>query len=196
MVRIKGANSDYQFSTKSQQIVEVQPKPSPVYLQIFVCPYDMPSRIEPPQDGKWCEGTDSACPHQGQKSGHAMLRLHQKEGVSLIADRNSQLILDQEGSIHLSPAAPGVIEANGTLVLRQPGSKDVSLKVSSQGFELQAADGAVIRLDRDGNLELSPAPGKTVNIKGDLSVQGQITGKLADSVKQALIEEIKKSLGK
>jgi len=46
------------------------------------------------------------------------------------------------------------------------------------------------------NIELSPAVNKTVTVKGNLTVEKEITGKLSSTMKQELIQEIKQSLNK
>ena len=46
------------------------------------------------------------------------------------------------------------------------------------------------------NIELSPAVNKTVTVKGNLTVEKEITGKLSSAMKQELIQEIKQSLNK
>jgi len=109
MVRLKGANSDYEYSSQTDGIVDKTTERPELFLQIFICPYDMPSRIEKPHNGKWCIGTDQNCPHEGNKSGHALINLHQKEGISLITDNNNKLSVTQEGNIELIPASGKVI---------------------------------------------------------------------------------------
>ena len=71
-----------------------------------------------------------------------------------------------------------------------------SLTLLEQGLEIKLENGAAIRFDLDGNIELSPALNKTVTVKGNLTVEKEITGKLSSTMKQELIQEIKQSLNK
>ncbi len=123
--RIKGANSDYEFSPEAQQIIEVDPKAKVTFLQVFICPYGMPSKVdqvlepEPPYLGDKgailsCNGTDTDCPSKG--AGHAMLELHQTDGVKL-STGTAELNIGQAGAITLSPKGktPIVWENRGAL---------------------------------------------------------------------------------
>lgn len=189
MVRLKGANSDYEYSSQTDGIVDKTKDKPELFLQIFICPYDMPSRIEKPHNGKWCIGTDQNCPHEGNKSGHALINLHQKEGISLITDNNNKLSVTQEGNIELIPAS-------GKVIIKRDKKPSCSLTLLEQGLEIKLENGAAIRFDLAGNIELSPAVNKTVTVKGNLTVEKEITGKLSSTMKQELIQEIKQSLNK
>jgi hypothetical protein len=192
MVRLKGANSDYEYSVKTNGIIdktkEEKGKPDPLYLQIFICPYDMPSQVEP-NDGKFCQGTDKTCPNKDKRSGHAAISLHQKDGISLVTDNNSKLLVDQEGAIQLIPAS-------GKVVIKRDKQPNINLTLSDQGFEIKQENGAVIRFDVAGNIELVPAINKTVTVKGNLTIEKEINGELSAAMKQKLIQEIKQSLNK
>lgn len=193
MVRIKGENSDYRFDVTTGGVLEVQPQPEQVYMKLFICPNDQPSLIDKRKsDAACCEGVSQHCPGNS-KAGHAMIRLHQTEGISLVTDRDNRIILDQQGKIQLSPATQ--VELTGHLVLKQPGqAAELTLKATEQGFELEMSTGAKICFDRSGNLELRPLDGKAVSIssnlrvegeieiKGNLTVGGTINGQLSDSL--------------
>jgi len=117
MVRIKGANSDYVYTGNPQELIKEQKDADPLYLKIFICPYDMPSRVEP-NHGDVCEGTDEACPQGENSAGHALICLHEKEGISLVT--NNQ------------------IEAKGTFVVKPEKGKEL-LKVGQEGITVQGA---------------------------------------------------------
>ena len=98
MVRIKGANSDYEYSTteekKKNQVISVKPQPEELYLKMFICPYDQPSVVEPNEGkDKCCHGSDSNCPNQGKKQGHALIHLHQQRGIELVTDNNLIIVI-------------------------------------------------------------------------------------------------------
>jgi hypothetical protein len=120
-VRIKGVNSDYTFDVGAGQIVENK-SADPLYLKIFICPNQMPSRIEPPHHGHWCEGTDADCPAPDQ-AGHALISLHQYEGIALVAQQitlqtptGATIQLHGE-SIDITPGPNGVVTIHGNLAV-------------------------------------------------------------------------------
>ncbi|MBW4528274.1 MAG: hypothetical protein KME18_24355 [Phormidium tanganyikae FI6-MK23] len=162
MVRIKGVNSDYQFDAKEKGVREVKPPPEQLYMKLFICPNDEFSTIEN-IPSECCHGESKTCPGRS-KSGHAMIQLHQKEGISLVTDRESKIVIDQAGNIRLA---------------------------SQKSFEVEI-NGAKIRLDEQGNIELTPASSKQVKVTGDLSIAGDLTvtgtldGKLSNSILQQL----------
>jgi carbon monoxide dehydrogenase subunit G len=205
--RIKGANSDYRYDLSKNQIVqEGGLENKKVYLKIFVCPYGMPSRVEP-HEGESCEGIDAECPHGKQSPGHALISLDQEEGIKLIAANNNQLIVDQKGSIQLCAAKQvevkgnlvthSPVEVNNTLIVKQKNGKNVILEISEKSITMQVVGGAKISINESGNIELSPSgnSGKVI-VNGDLDVKGKWTGKLSEDLKQSLIQEIRQSLGK
>lgn len=164
MVRIKGANSDYVYTGNPQEFIKEQKDADPLYLKIFICPYDMPSRVEPNQ-GQVCEGTDAECPHGENSSGHALICLHEKEGISLVT--NNQ------------------IAAQGIFVVKTQDGKDILLEVSSQSISMKISNGAEITINQQGDIELSPGNHGKVKINGDLEVTGEITtavSKLTNSI--------------
>lgn len=113
--RIKGANSDYQYSPQAQQIVEtaIDDSKNPVELSIFVCPHRQPSIVEQHTDGKYCVGTDNDCP-SGTTNGHALLKLHQDNGVLLEAQKSKLTVAE---NITLTPQDSGKIQLSGALEL-------------------------------------------------------------------------------
>ncbi len=46
MVRIKGANSDYKYVGDPEQPIKEDKSADPLYMEIFLCPNDQPSKIE------------------------------------------------------------------------------------------------------------------------------------------------------
>lgn len=181
MVRIKGENSDYQYVAATGQIHPVHPTPDQLYLQLFICPYDHPSRVEVHDTAAdCCVGTDAGCPHghSGEPvAGHALIRLDEKTGISLVTGDRNQIILDQSGKILLCPSAQGQVEIHGTLTLHHPSLPQVSLAISEQGIILQSPAGAQIHLDPYGNIDLTPTPQGNVRIHGNLEVTGTIHSK-------------------
>lgn len=202
MVRIKGANSDYVYVGDPAQPIEERKDADPLYLKIFICPYDMPSSVEP-NDGAVCEGTDADCPHGASSShakdspGHALISLHQYEGIKLVADQGNQLVVDnQSGHIRLAPTAQGQVQVQGQLVV-QTADGEALLTVSPQGIavqgpitlnqgaltiqaaadgiHVQADNGAEIQMTAQGDIELTPHPTGSVKVHGNLDVTGEIT---------------------
>ncbi|MDZ8263313.1 hypothetical protein [Nostoc sp. ChiQUE01b] len=163
MVRIKGVNSDYEYSTEKGKILEKHP--DQLYMRIFICPNNQPSAIDQREkDQACCEGKSASCPGD-KKSGHAAITLHQKEGISLQTDQ-AQLQLEQDGS----------------LVLKSSQGQIAKIRASENGWEF-CSNGASLKIDKNGNLELASANGKTITFKGDVNIQGDIQGKLLETIK-------------
>jgi hypothetical protein len=180
MVRIKGSNSDYVFDLGTGQIQE-QSKDQPVYLKIFVCPNDMPSQVEKPygdKAGNWCQGTDAECPDPNKKNGHALICLHQTEGIALVTPNP----IVAKGPFQVQPNGQQsvfqVTETNcvvtGSVVLQTSQGKGFQISVSSEGIVLQTPDAAMIRLTNN-SIEITPGKTGTVKINGNLDVTGEIT---------------------
>ncbi|MEG3839837.1 hypothetical protein [Microcoleus sp. herbarium14] len=178
MVRIKGANSDYVYTGNPEQPIEEKKDADPLYLKIFICPNDMPSRIEKPHANGWCEGTDGTCPDDkpSKKSGHAMICLDEKDGISLVTQ--NQIIA--KGNF--------IVECDGKKII------EVTDKAIAVSF-----GGTIIRI-ADGEIQLSSQNNKPIQISGNLAISGdvKITGKVdlsqADvTFSKATIEQIKKS---
>lgn len=199
MVRIKGANSDYLYTGDLKEPIKEDKNAYPLYLKIFICPNDMPSRVEKPHDGKWCEGTDAECPSQ-EKEGHALICLDEKEGISLVANKGISLFTNNK----IKAKGTFVLEANsGKEVLMASENslsfvgKDIDLKISEQEVSMQLG-GAKISITQSGDIELSTPNQRQITIKGNLTVQGnlKVTGNLdlSEATKKSLTEEIRKSL--
>lgn len=209
MVRIKGANSDYEYSSKENRVEAVTPQPKELYLKMFICPYDQPSVVEPNKGkDKCCHGSDSNCPNQGKKQGHALIHLHQERGIELVTDNKNQIVVNQKGNIQLIPSLGGQAEVNGALLVKQ--QNQVLLEISSQNISLQLG-GAKISLTPQGDIEITTSKSKgevkiggNLTINGNLKVTGKITGdfdlsqakvSLSEASLKAISEEVKKSLG-
>ncbi len=167
--RIKGANSDYRYAQTADGqggIEAVQGEDA--YLQIFLCPVAQPSRVEE-NSGNYCEGTAAQCP--ASAPGHALLHLHEKTGVSLVADNGNRLVVDQEGQIRL--LAPQAIRL-------QVGQ--VELIVREQAIELTGLGSGQVIVN--GSLQVNGE----LRVSGDLTVGGTITGDgaLTEAHKQLL----------
>lgn len=204
MVRIKGANSDYQYSAGKVQ--KVEPQPEKVYLKLFICPYDQPSSVEP-NEGNCCNGIDRTCPNQGKKQGHALIQLHQETGIQLVTDKDNQIVINQQGNIQLIPSSGGKAEVNGALMVKQ--QNQVLLEISNQTISLQLGE-AKISLTPKGDIEITTSKSKgEVKIEGNLTINGNltVTGKivgdfdlskakvsLSEASLKAISEEVKKRL--
>lgn len=204
MVRIKGANSDYKYS--AGKVEKVEPQPEKVYLKLFICPYDQPSSVEP-NEGNCCNGIDRTCPNQGKKQGHALIQLHQEDGIQLVTDNNNQIVINQKGNIQLLPSPGGQAEVNGALLVKQ--QNQVLLEISNQTISLQLGE-AKISLTPKGDIEITTSKSKgEVKIEGNLTINGNltVTGKivgdfdlskakvsLSEASLKAISEEVKKRL--
>lgn len=180
MVRIKGCNSDYRFDLKTGQIQE-QSKEQPVYLKIFVCPNDMPSPVEKPYNGKagnWCQGTDANCPDPQKKPGHALISLHQTEGIAfvttnpIVAKGPFQVQPDGQQSVFQVTNTGCLV--TGPVVLQTKPDQGFQISVSDQGIVLSTPDAAMICVTHNA-IEITPGKTGTVKINGNLEVTGAIT---------------------
>lgn len=152
--RIKGANSDYRYTPQGLEKTEGED----AYLRIFICPLKQPARSEV-NDGNYCQGDDVGCPSPGaDKSGHALVLLHEKDGVTLVTNGGNRLHVGQDGAIRLLAARTAVVSAG-----------DVTIEVSADG-------GIVLQGDTRMNGNLT--------IEGDLHVSGRIVGDGALSIEQ------------
>lgn len=174
MVRIKGVNSDYQYSIEQKKILEKHP--DELYMKIFICPNDQPSAIDQREKEACCQGTSLSCP-DGKKSGHAAVELHQKNGISLKND-GVELRLEQGGS----------------LVLQSSQGQTAKIGISENGLEV-FCNGASLKVDLEGNLELAGANGKTITFKGNVNIQGDIKGKLLETIQTTVNQAIKQHEG-
>lgn len=175
MARINGINSDYILGPDG--IVEVPPLPGNLDLKLFLCPYKEPNALE--ATSGTCTGTDSACPHDGPKTGHALVHLSETQGVRLATDSGTQLRLHQNsgvdaGKISLSPAA-AVVKVNGGMEM-VAGGHTLTITPSATGITVQHANGARVVFLPTGDLQLiTKANTGTVTIQGNLVVTGTVT---------------------
>jgi hypothetical protein len=180
MVRIKGANSDYVYTGNPEQPIQEQKDADPLYLEIFICPNDMPSRIEKHEGNRYCEGIDETCPDTSpnKKSGHAKIRLDQKTGISLVT--KNQIVAKGNFAVEIDPDKK-LIEVT-----------DKEITVSLGGTTIKILD--------NGDIQLSGENDKPVQITGNLTIAGDIkvTGKVdlsqaSVTLSQETINQIKKS---
>lgn len=183
MVRIKGANSDYTYvGTPQEAPIQEDKRASPLYLEIFLCPNDMPSRVEAPHGGKqgaWCNGTDHHCPAptgEIRQTGHAKIRLDQERGILLSTKDTEVLQLSEQG-----------IKA----AIAIAGQSSLHLDISPAGIMLQTPDGASIHLS-DSTITLTPGPRGQVTVAGSLHVTGdlEVTGQMRSPTLTTLAQRL------
>ncbi|MEM6263411.1 MAG: hypothetical protein AAGI38_12940 [Bacteroidota bacterium] len=175
MARINGTNSDYVFDAVSGGVVEVpDPKPA-VEMRLFICPYDMPNTLEDQgSEPSRCIGIDEDCPNP-TKSGHALMHLHQNDGITLRTDNRNILQLTQNGDIQLRPSTGGQAEVRGIFEVRQASGNTVLLEVGPSDVRIRAVNGAEVVIRSNGNIDLiTENNAGTVNIQGNLVVSGTI----------------------
>jgi hypothetical protein len=194
MVRIKGANSDYVYTGNPQELIKEQKDADPLYLKIFICPYDMPSHVEP-NHGEICQGTDTECPHGENSAGHALICLHEKEGISLVTNnqitaqgnfvvqpQNSKELfkVDQHGT-----SIQGNIDFNGALILNHQDNektKAVTLELAEDiSLIIKTQDGKDILLEISSqNISMQTSNGAkiAINHQGDIELSPSNHGKV------------------
>ncbi|MFQ4135471.1 hypothetical protein PGN35_004055 [Nodosilinea sp. PGN35] len=162
MVRIKGANSDYTYvGSPAAAPIRENKRASPLYLEIFLCPNDMPSSVEAPHEGHWCQGTDGGCPAgEHRQAGHAKIRLDQHSGITLSA-RDTPALRVSERQITAAIAVDDQPEV-------------IHLAITPAGIHLQTPDGASIQLSGSA-ITLTPGPASQVTINGSLTVNGDLS---------------------
>ena len=171
MVRIKGANSDYKYvAGDPQQPIQEDKKASPLYMELFICPNDMPSKVEP-NDGNYCQGTDENCPSQ-ENNGHAKIRLDQKQGI-ILSVKNTEALRVSDEKI--------VLQLNGTEKENQASTK---IEITSDEINLKAGKTQVC-LKSNGDIELK---GK-VTITGDFVLPEATIEKLKAEILQAVLTQ-------
>lgn len=162
MVRIKGANSDYTYvGSPAEAPIRENKRASPLYLEIFLCPNDMPSSVEAPHEGHWCQGTDGDCPSEApRQTGHAKIRLDQHSGITLSArDTPALRVSDQRITAAIA-------------IDDQP--EVIHLAITPAGIHLQTPEGASIQLSGSA-ITLTPGPHSQVTINGNLTVNGDLS---------------------
>lgn len=162
MVRIKGANSDYTYvGSPAEAPIRENKRASPLYLEIFLCPNDMPSSVEAPHEGHWCQGTGGDCPSEApRQTGHAKIRLDQHSGITLSArDTPALRVSDQRITAAIA-------------IDDQP--EVIHLAITPAGIHLQTPEGASIQLSGSA-ITLTPGPHSQVTINGNLTVNGDLS---------------------
>ena len=195
MGRINGVNSDYGrikgviSPMPSPMPAPVSPAPTPppqwktLELKLFICPENIPNRLE--ADTSVCEGLNTSCPAHG--AGHALVQLHENDGLRLVTDNNNCLQLDQSGNINMTPATTGKVVMTGNVEIRNgvlnilDAGGNPFLSVANSAFNLNI-NGLSMNIDASGNLTITPPPSGKVTINGDLNVNnlhatGTINGK-------------------
>lgn len=179
MARINGVNSDYFFDESEQTIVgpeEDGPFTSPLEMKLFICPYNKPNTLQP-LDGEssHCQGSNLTCPQPGSyNDGHAMIHLHEDNGIELNTGNNNRILIGQTGNITLDPASKAIVA--GTLEVQKSDGTKVFLRINDSSIVIESNSGAKISLASNGDIELEPDTGRKVMINGNLEVSGTING--------------------
>ena len=106
-----GRINDYRYDGRGV----VEEITDPLYMKLFICPYNQPSSL---QAATACEGTDDSCPAASPALGHAMIRLHQEEGIELVTNGGNRVWVKQNGEIELGKAggdAKILLKENGEI---------------------------------------------------------------------------------
>ncbi|MEM1167566.1 MAG: hypothetical protein AAGJ08_00350 [Cyanobacteria bacterium P01_H01_bin.35] len=136
MVRIKGANSDYKYVGNAEEPIKEDKSADPLYMEIFICPNDQPSKIEQHEGESYCQGTDKDCPSQ-EKTGHAKIRLDQEQGIILsVKDTEALQVTDGEVGIFDKALVIKRDRQNTSGLIIQFGEAQISLKDNGE-IELQ-----------------------------------------------------------
>lgn len=164
--RINGINSDYEM-TEGGVIEEVNPGPKKLFMRLFICPYRKPNKLK--QRTGICEGKNTSCPSP-DKIGHALVELHEKDGIKLMTDDGNQLVVDQEGNIRLD--ANIAVKVKNTLSVKDA----FTVSVTNNTVSLEGPNGAKIVMNSNGNIEIFTA-GNTgdVTVRGNLKYTGTLT---------------------
>ncbi|MEL6940299.1 MAG: polymer-forming cytoskeletal protein [Cyanobacteria bacterium J06598_1] len=196
MVRIKGANSDYTYiGVPETAPIKEDLNSDPLYLELFICPNNQPSRVEPHEGDRYCNGTDAGCPEKTH-AGHVKVRLEKDKGVVLSAKDVDALTVSDTAVTSAVPlqVANALQVSNAEVKATAPlnvskaltvtvGNPPVTLKVSPDGISMQAPGGAEVTIDASGAIALA---GNTiisgnmtvsgnVNISGNVTVSGEVT---------------------
>ncbi|MEM7713195.1 MAG: hypothetical protein AAF349_06375 [Cyanobacteria bacterium P01_A01_bin.68] len=175
MVRIKGANSDYKYvADNPQQPIQEDKKASPLYMELFICPNDMPSKVEP-NDGHYCQGTDENCPSQ-ENNGHAKIRLDQKQGI-ILSVKNTEALRVSDEKI--------VLQVEPTEKENQSSTK---IEITSDEINLKVGQ-TEICLKSNGDIELKGKVSITGD-NGDLILPEATIEKLKTEILQAVLTQI------
>jgi flagellar basal body rod protein FlgF len=156
MARINGINSDYRMI--GGKIQEVLPPPANLELKLFICPTAQPNGLE--AEAATCNGQNTTCP--SAHVGHALLHMHQVDGIKLVTDNGNMLQLNQAGVIALSP--PTKVQVTSPLEVVKDG-QTITVTPSGTGVLVQHTGGSSIRFKSNGTLEITTG-GQTVTISG------------------------------
>ena len=166
MVRIKGANSDYEYVGDPQQPIKEDKNAAPLYMELFICPNDMPSRVEQHQGEDYCQGTDAQCPSQEQH-GHAKIRLDQQQGIILsVKDTEALKVSDQK-------------------IVLQVGAANTNIEITSTEIKLRTGK-AQVCLQNNGEIALHGQ----VTIAGDLTLPEATKKQLQAEIMQAILAQV------
>lgn len=147
MARINGANSDYAFDSDAGTVVEDK-SAHPLYMKIFICPYEKPSSLENLNgEPRPCEGSDDSCPNVGAQAGHASVTLHQVDGITLQTDGGTVIRITQDG----------IIDINGLQIIKEGNAHILRLGQEAEG-------GPSIELQTSGDINLVPGSGGSVKV--------------------------------
>lgn len=181
MVRIKGANSDYTYvGEPAEAPIQENKNASPLFMEIFVCPNDMPSRVEAPHEHGWCDGTDAGCPG-GDRTGHAKVRLEQGKGIILSAKSTDALQISDQA---VTAAVP--LQVQDTLTVEMnTNTQKVRFAVAPDSISMQVADGTAITITQNG-INVSSNTSTPVAIIGNLDLSEATVSGFSPTMLQAL----------
>jgi hypothetical protein len=97
-----------------QHAEKTYPDDLELFLKIYLCPYGQPSTVDQVPDNQTphCAGVNATCPADADpRKGHAMVLLHQTEGIKLVAGTDNVLTVDQAGIITLAPTQQAEVQA-------------------------------------------------------------------------------------
>jgi hypothetical protein len=110
MGRINGANSDYKHNGSGV----VEAISGPLYMKLYICPGGHDSPLENNDPNRYCIGTKEDCPTE--REGHAMIQLHEEDGVEIMAGDNNRILVKQNGDIEL-----GKVDGPARIILQEDG---------------------------------------------------------------------------
>lgn len=174
MARINGVNSDYKWMGDGVQPVELESGgrlidgtryPDPLNMKIFICPYKENSALE--AEGDTCEGTNTSCPNGSGSDGHAMIELHEENGIELTTDDGNQLAVKQDGNIVLHPTSSGAVEVHGQLIVKTSNGAQTVIDAASGRITLTAGSAEIV-LNSNGQISING----NITLDGNLTVNG------------------------
>ena len=185
MVRIKGSNSDYTYvGDPVEAPIQENKDVSPLFMEIFVCPNDMPSRVEAPHENGWCDGTDAGCPG-GDRTGHAKIRLEQGKGIILSAKNTDALQVSDQA---VTAAVPLQVQDSFTVEINANNQK-VRLAISPEGISMQTANGTSVTVNQEG-ISFASETSNAVAITGNLDLSKTTVTTFSPAMLQALVPQL------